>query len=136
MNGIRTYLNTLSRYFRPDVFFRLLPYIRPYKLAVILALLTTIVEGGLRLLEPWSMKILVDNGLRGEHMPGWVERTFPLLTPTHPYAIIVFAVVAGIVLWLAETMVGSVGDYLKSRVDARMTLSLKADLFNHLQRLS
>jgi ABC-type multidrug transport system fused ATPase/permease subunit len=136
MNGIRTYLHGLSRYFRPDVFFRLLPYIRPYKLAVILAVLTTIIEGGLRLLEPWSMKILVDNGLRGEHMPGWVERAFPLLTPTHPYAIIVFAVVAGIVLWLAETMVSSVGDYLKSRVDARMTLNLKADLFNHLQRLS
>jgi ABC-type multidrug transport system fused ATPase/permease subunit len=128
--------NPLGRYFRASVYARLVPYLGPYKLLMGVVLLIILAQVGLGLLEPWWMPILIDSGLRGRPLPGWLTGFLPFLGPDHPQAIIVFAVLFGIAVRLVGNLLDIVGDYLKSRVNDGMVLSFQADLFNHLQRLS
>jgi ABC-type multidrug transport system fused ATPase/permease subunit len=103
---------------------------------VIVVAMVLLAQVALGLLEPWWMQILVDNGLLGKPLPNWVRQALPPLGDGRSRAIIVFAVLLGIALWVASRLLEIAGDYLKSRVNARLTLAFQADLFNHLQRLS
>jgi ABC-type multidrug transport system fused ATPase/permease subunit len=133
---MRWLLRRLGKYFRASVYVRLFPYIRPYKwgMAVVVAIL--VLQVGLNVLEPWSLAILVDNGLKGLPLPDWLQQIFPILGADNRYAIVVFAVLFGITVRLTGMVLDIVGEYLKSRVNDGMTLAFQADLFNHIQRLS
>src|SRR5262249_44615789 len=61
---------------------------------------------------------------------------FPLLAPDHPRAIIVFAILGGVVLGLIGAVLSQVRDYLKTRVNDSMTLRFQVDMFRHLLGLS
>lgn len=126
----------LRRYFRTDIYRRVFHYIGPHKLrmAVVVAIITA--ETGLALLEPWPMKILIDQGLTAQPLTGWLASLLPFLEGASATRIVVFAVLAGIVLKLIGNVTGLVTDYLKPRINDSMTLSFKADMFDHLQRLS
>jgi ABC-type multidrug transport system fused ATPase/permease subunit len=136
MSVSKRWANAIRKYFRASVYARLLPYLRPYKLLMALVVLILVAQVGLGLLEPWWMPILIDSGLRGKPLPGWLMAVLPFPAPEGPKAIVVFAVVLGIVVRLLGNFLDIVGNYLKSRVNDGMTLSFQADLFNHLQRLS
>jgi ABC-type multidrug transport system fused ATPase/permease subunit len=127
---------SLSKYFRASVYARLLPYLRPYKLLMAVVLVILLAQVGIGLLEPWWMPVLIDSGLRGKPLPGWLTSVLPFLTPDNPRAVVIFAVLFGIAVRLLGNVLDIVGDYLKSRVNDGMILSFQADLFNHLQRLS
>jgi ABC-type multidrug transport system fused ATPase/permease subunit len=129
-------INPLSKYFCASVYARLLPYLRPYKLLMAVVVLILLAQVGLGLLEPWWMPVLIDSGLRGRPLPGWLTAALPFAPPEGPRAIVVLAVVFGIVVRLLNNVLDILGNYLKSRVNDGMTLAFQADLFNHLQRLS
>ena len=135
MKRLRRLFQPLGRYFRASVYGRLVPYLRPYKLPVAVVLLILLAQVGVNLAEPWSMAFLVDNGLKGLPLPAWVRQAFPFL-PGNAAAIVVFAVLFGIVVYLVGVALQIAGDYLKSRVNDGIILAFQADLFNHLQRLS
>jgi ABC-type multidrug transport system fused ATPase/permease subunit len=113
-----------------------MPYLRPYKLFMAIVIAILIAQVGVNLLEPWSMAIVIDNGLKGEPLPGWVLQVLPFLPANNVYAIIVLGVSFGIGVRLLGNLLEILGDYLKSRVNDGVTLVFQADLFNHLQRLS
>jgi ABC-type multidrug transport system fused ATPase/permease subunit len=93
-------------------------------------------QAGVGLLDPWPMKILVDNGLSGKPLPSWLTR-FILVPTLHPrVGIILFAVVAGLAIRLIMGVMDIGIDYVKTRVNSGMNLRFAADLFNHLLRLS
>lgn len=123
-------------YFRTDIYHRFLPYIRPHRLPMAVVIAFTFLQSGLALLDPWPMKILIDSGLSQKRLPDRFGQVFPFLRSGNPRAIIFFAVALILVLWLVGNIVGMISDYIKSRVNASITLRFKADLFNHLQRLS
>ncbi len=125
-----------SRYSQARIYRRLLPYLRPYQVSVTVVVVVLLAQVALGLLEPWWMQILVDNGLLGKPLPDWISQTLPPLRAGSGRPIVVFAVLLGIALWLAARLLEIAGDYLKSRVNARLTLAFQTDLFNHLQRLS
>jgi ABC-type multidrug transport system fused ATPase/permease subunit len=136
MSMTKGLLNRFRKYFRASVYCRLLPYVRPYKWTMAIVVMILLVQVGISLLEPWSLQILVDHGLRGLPLPGWLSDTIPLLTPENRYGIVVFAVAFGLGLYVVGKVLDLAGDYLKGRVNASITLNFQADLFNHLQRLS
>ncbi len=125
----------VARYFRASVYARLVPYLRPYKLLMALVVLILIVQVGLNLSGPWSLGLLIGNGLKGEALPDWLAWACPFLIGDGR-AIVIFAVVFMILTRLASSALEIVGQYLKSRVNDGMVLAFRADLFNHLQRLS
>ncbi|MGI8588337.1 MAG: ABC transporter ATP-binding protein [Chloroflexia bacterium] len=126
----------LKAHFRGSIYARLIPYMRPYKLSMAVVVLTAIAQSGLGLLDPWPMKILVDNGLGHQQLPGWLKQFFPFLAAGDGGTIIVFAVAIGVALWLAGNLMSLVGEYLKNRVNESIILSFKANLFSHMQHLS
>jgi len=125
----------LGQYFRADIYLRMLPYCRPYRLVMGVVVLITFAQTGLTLLDPWPMKILVDNGLSGKPLASQFTSIFPFLT-RNARAVVLFAVLAGIALWLVGMALDIVGGYLKGRANDSITMDFRADMFNHLQRLS
>jgi ATP-binding cassette, subfamily B, bacterial len=126
----------IKKYFRATVYFRLLPYLLPYKWLMIPVLLILVVQVGVGLLEPVWWPILVDSGLGNKPLPDWLILVFPFLAPGNAGSIIIFAVIFGILVRLVGNVLDIVAEYLKSRVNGGMVLSFQADLFNHLQKLS
>jgi ABC-type multidrug transport system fused ATPase/permease subunit len=102
---------------------------------MVVVVLILLAQVGVGLLEPWSLQILIDNGLRGRPLPGWLTGA-PFLAAGDRSAIVVAAVLFGVLLHLLGKALDLVGDYLKARVNSCITLNFQADLFNHLQRLS
>src|SRR5262245_8258928 len=134
--GMKRIRNVLRNLFPVDLYVRALPYVRAHKLAMAVVLLLLTAEPVLTLLQPWPMKILVDNALGGEALPDWVTRPFPFLAPAHRHAIVVFAILGMIGLGLIGSVLGQVRSYLKTRVNESMTLRFQTDMFRHLLGLS
>ena len=135
--GIMRRLRSLLRtYFRTDVYGRVLAYTGPHRLAMAVVIVLITAGSGLAVLDPWPMQFLIDQGLSGKPLPDWLSRLFPPLASASGYAIVIVAVLAGLGLKLVGNLLDMSRDYLKERVNDSMALSFKADVFNHLQRLS
>jgi ABC-type multidrug transport system fused ATPase/permease subunit len=119
-----------------ELYARALPYVGSHKLAMAVVVLLLTAEPVLTLLQPWPMKILIDNGLSGKALPDRITQAFPSLAPGHEHAIVVSAILAMIVLGLTGATLGQVRNYLKKRVNDSMTLRFQADMFRHLLGLS
>jgi ATP-binding cassette subfamily B protein len=133
---MRRIRDVLRKFFPVHLYARTWPYVRSHKLAMAVVLLLLTTEPALTLLQPWPMKVLVDNGLSRQALPDWVTQAFPFLAPEYPHAIVVFAVLAMIGLALIGTVLSQCRTYLKKRVNDSMTMRFQADMFRHLLGLS
>lgn len=114
-------------------FRRILPYLRPYwRLAlgiVVLIVLTGLAE----LLAPWPLKILVDSVLGDHPLPGALRIWGDGLQPV---GLLLFAVSAGVAVTLLSSGLTVINNYFQTRLEQRMVLDFRSDLFQHAQRLS
>jgi ATP-binding cassette subfamily B protein/subfamily B ATP-binding cassette protein MsbA len=96
-----------------------------------------VLKTGLDVLQPWPMKMLVDNVLGGQpvparlssflaHVPGAVTRD----------GLLGWCVAAGVLLFVLGWGIGVVGAMANISFGNQMVYDLAADLFDHLQRLS
>src|SRR5215212_1521449 len=102
-----------------EIFGRFWPYARPYRRWLPLILLFAALGSALQAATIWMYKILVDEVL--------VPRDFGLL---------LWVVLAYLGLTLAEGVVSFCDEYLSEWVGGRFIVSLRTDLFRHLQGLS
>jgi ABC-type multidrug transport system fused ATPase/permease subunit len=128
----------LRKLFPLELYARALPYVRPHKLAMVVVVLLLTADPVLTLLQPWPMKILIDNALSDppQALPDWVTGTFPFLGPGHRHAIVVSAILGLIALGLIGAALSQIRSYIKTRVNDSMTLHFQADMFRHLLGLS
>src|SRR5262245_18067572 len=117
MKQIRQCREKLGRLFRADVYVQLLRYVWPYKYAMALVFALSMAQTAMGLLDPWPMKIIIDSGFSGRPLPSWLVRAVPALAPGHGRAIVVFAVLGGMALWLVGYVMSLVSDYVKNRVN-------------------
>lgn len=115
---------------------RLLPrafrYLRPYKALAAGSIVATVVLALVALLEPWPLALIVDTVLGDKLAPGWVTGIVG-----DGNGALIFAAVAGSLLITA--LAGGIdvmNEYLQTKVDQRMVLDFRSDLFQHVQRLS
>ena len=94
--------------------------------------LAMLLEIGLRLLEPWPLKIIFDRltaPAGGTSVPTWTDRFSPaVLLTLAPLALILIAVLQGSAAYLNK-----VGFALAA---GRVLTDVRADLYRHVQRLS
>jgi ABC-type multidrug transport system fused ATPase/permease subunit len=129
-------MERISRYFRWDIYRKLLPYVKPYKWPMLFVLGLQLVYVAFGLLEPWPMKLLIDNAIGRHPAPSWLSKTLPFVAANGPVAVLVFSVIAMLLLRIGGILLDVGGDFVKQRVNTGMILDFKTDLFNHLTRLS
>jgi ATP-binding cassette subfamily B protein len=102
-----------------DIFRRFWPHARPYRRWLPLIVLFAVLGSALQAATIWMYKILVDDVL--------IPQNFDLL---------LWVVLAYLGLTLAEGVASYCEDYFSEWVGGRFTVSLRTELFRHLQGLS
>src|SRR5712691_1549752 len=113
---------------------RVLHYLKPYcQLAIAVGALI-VLTGAVDLLMPWPLKILVDNVLGKLPLPEWLQAIVG--AGIEPKRLLIFAVVTGLVVALIHNGLSVVNSYVQTKLDQRIVLDFRSDLFQHAQRLS
>jgi ATP-binding cassette subfamily B protein/subfamily B ATP-binding cassette protein MsbA len=116
------------------VFFRLLSYLRPYRLTFVTALVLVAVVSGLELLKPWPLKLAVDQ-IIGRQPLIIMDRQIPFAAVTTTLQIVL---VIGMLLMVhvAIGLIQLLNNYLTIRIGQNMVQDFRCELFDHLQRQS
>jgi ATP-binding cassette subfamily B protein len=112
---------------------RLLGYVKPHWRALVVLLATMLANIGLELLRPWPLKLLVDNVL-GDHPTPDLLSWLPGAEGRH--GLLLWVVAGTLAIFLLGTVTHMIYTYSSLRLGQKVTWSLAADLFAHLQRLS
>lgn len=111
---------------------RALRYLRPYRGSAVGAVIVTIGLAMLALAQPWPLALIVDKALGGLPPPDWIRS----LVGDDASSLIMFAVGASLLLALTDGALTVLSEYLTTRVNEKMVLDLRSDMFQHAQKLS
>jgi ATP-binding cassette subfamily B protein len=109
---------------------KLLPYLRPYRLTLLWALVQILLITGFELLKPWPLQVVIDNVLGGKQFP------IDALASAPPSAILLVACGAIVVVHFGAGALTLLHNYTTIRVGQNMVNDLRGALYSHLQRLS
>jgi ATP-binding cassette subfamily B protein/subfamily B ATP-binding cassette protein MsbA len=110
-----------------------LPYWRGWAAIVVVTLLSTFFS----LLQPWPLKILVDNVLGGKTLTGLAATVvggLPAADSTQ--GLLAWVVIAGLVVFAIDSLADVLLTFAWIRVGQRMVYDLATDLFARIQRRS
>ena len=112
--------------------------LRPHAKALTLGLFAVVGEGCADLLQPWPLKIVFDNVLRGgsAHEHGWLNQRVVELAGTDPVSILKLAAVAALVIAVVGALCSYAEKYLTTSVGQWVMHDLRRTLYSHVQRLS
>src|SRR5437899_745103 len=115
----------------------LLAYARPQRRFFILIFTLTVMASAFVALQPWPMKLVVDNVLGGKALAPFARRLFETLSfDTGRTSLLIAAVVGGLVLFLLSSAFDAVLAWSWTVAGRRMVYDLAEDLFAGLQRRS
>ena len=115
---------------------RIIALIRPHWKALTLAFVAVLGQTFSDVLEPWPIKIVIDNILQSKKLPSWLAGSVVELFGQDKTSILNFAVAAV----AAIAVIGAISSYfeknLTTSVSQWVTHELRRTLYNHIQRLS
>jgi ABC-type multidrug transport system fused ATPase/permease subunit len=111
---------------------RALPYLKPFKSLVVLSLLLMMFGAVAGLAEPWPVALMVDSVLGDKPLPGPLEN----LVADGIVFRIALAAGLGLLLSVAINGVALFNQYVNTKLEMRMVLEFRSELFRHVQRLS
>lgn len=114
---------------------RALRYLRPYWRLAAISVALILLSSAAALLMPWPLKVLVDNVLEGHPLPPFLAGIFGSGSDVR-FTLLVFAVLAGLAIALIDSGLTVLSNYVNTKMDQRMVLDFRSDLFQHAQRLS
>jgi ABC-type multidrug transport system fused ATPase/permease subunit len=112
-----------------------LPYLRPYSRLAASSGVITVLAAVVGLLAPWPLKILIDNVLEDHPLPSILGSLLGSLGE-HRLALMILAVLAGFGITLLESGLNVLNNYVHTKLEQRIILDFRSDLFQHVQRLS
>lgn len=124
--GPASHLRQLASYRK-----RITPYVRPYRALLAASTALVVFAAAFSLLEPWPLALLIDTVLTDAPMP-----TLLAWLPDGQGALILIAVLGGLLVTAASSGIAIVTNYVTTKLDQRMVLDFRSDLFAHVQRLS
>lgn len=117
-------------------FFRDFPsvlrFVRPYWQLALASVAMIGVGTFVALLVPWPLAILIDTVLGDKPLPSFLGP----LDGIDPTVMLVIAVLFGFLVTALEHAVGVGDNYVNTKLDQRMVLDFRSDLFRHAQGLS
>jgi ATP-binding cassette, subfamily B, bacterial len=115
---------------------KIVDLLRPHWTALTLALIAVLGETLTDVLEPWPVKIVVDNLLQHKRLPNWIDRPVIALFGDNQIAILNFAVGAVAAIAIVGALSSYTEKYLTTSVSQWVTHDLRRMLYSHIQRLS
>lgn len=110
--------------------------LRPHWKALTLAFVAVIGETATDILEPWPIKVVIDNIVQHKPLPHWLMKAGAGLFAQGPYTVLNVAVAAVVLI----AVLGAVSTYaeksLTTGVSQWVAHDLRLTLYHHIQRLS
>jgi ATP-binding cassette subfamily B protein len=116
-------------------FSRIFSYIRPYRRLAVSTVCILLFAGLFGLTGPWPMKILIDNVLDTKPLPHVLEKLAAPLKDSKG-AMIAALVSVMVLITIIENVLSVINNYVTTKLDQKMVLDFRGDLFRHAQRLS
>jgi ATP-binding cassette, subfamily B, bacterial len=110
--------------------------LRPHFGSLAVGLVAVIGESTADLLEPWPLKIVLDNVLHAKNSSGWLNAVIHHLAGEDKFNILKFACFAVLGIALLDAICSYAEKYLTTSVGQWVTHDLRRALYSHLQRLS
>ena len=110
--------------------------LKPHLGSLSLGLLGVIGEGVANLLEPWPLKLVLDDVLRGRESHAGVMRWIHEVVGTDKLAMLKFACAAVIVIALLDAICTYAEKYLTTSVGQWIAYDLRGTIYAHVQKLS
>jgi ATP-binding cassette, subfamily B, bacterial len=113
--------------------------LKPHSRALALGFAAVIGEGIADLLEPWPLKIVLDNVLRskpGHAVHGWLNEWIAAVAGTNQLSVLRFAAVAVLVIAVFGALCSWAEKSLTTTIGQWVMHDLRRTLYSHMQRLS
>ncbi|MGA2132114.1 MAG: ABC transporter ATP-binding protein [Bryobacteraceae bacterium] len=110
--------------------------LKPHAKELAIGLAAVVGEGLANLLDPWPLKIVIDNVLKSRPLPGWLPRLIVPLAHGDRLTILKFAALAALAIAIAGALCSYTEKYLTTSVGQWVMHDLRLRLYSHIQRLS
>jgi len=110
--------------------------LRPHAGALAWGALAVIGETAANLLQPWPLKIVLDNVVQSKEAHGWILNFVHAFAGTEKLAIVKFACIAVLVIAALDAVCTYAEKYLTTSVGQWVTYDLRRTLYAHIHRLS
>ena len=110
--------------------------LQPHVPALSLGLLAVIGEGAANLLEPWPLKIVLDDVFKTRQVHGWLNRLIYSTVGYDKIAILKFACIAVLAIAILDAICSYAEKYLTTSVGQWVAHDLRRVLYSHIRRLS
>ncbi len=116
---------------------RILSYVRPYSGLAAMTLVIIVLGTLFGLASPLPMKIMLDYVIPKNPgpPPAWLRAVFGNVTDNQGHLLIATAV-AMVLVVLTENVLAVINNYVSTKLNQKMVLDFRSDLFSHAQRLS
>ena len=110
--------------------------LRPHWKALALTLAALVGETAADVLQPWPIKIIIDNVVQSKPIGGWLGAIVSAVLPANRYATLNLAVAAVAGIAIVDAASNYAEKYLTTRVAQWVAHDLRRSVYQHLQRLS
>jgi subfamily B ATP-binding cassette protein MsbA len=121
---------------QPKKRFRIADLLRPHYKMLAVGFLAVVGEGIANLLEPWPLKVVLDNVLKSRPMQGWLNTWIASWVGQDKLAVLEFAAFAVLAIAVVGAACSYVEKYVTTSVGQWVTHDLRRTLYSHIQRLS
>jgi len=108
----------------------------PHAKAFTFGLMAAVGEGFANLLEPWPLKIVLDNVLRGRQIHGWLNPFILKISAGDKHGVLLFAAAAALVIAMVGALCSYYQKYFTTSVGQWVMHDLRGRLYSRMQRLS
>ncbi len=114
----------------------ILNLLRPHKRSLLLGFLCIMGESVADVLQPWPLKIVLDNVIGHRKSHGWLFALIQRFAGTEAHSILLVACGAVVAIALLDAFCSYGDKYLTTSVGQWVTHDLRSSLYAHVQRLS
>ncbi len=120
----------------PTPKFSIVDLLRPHRAALAGGILAVVGEGIVSLLEPWPIKIVVDDVLKASPSGGWLSHWVMSIAGTDKMAVVKLAAIGALVIAIIGALSSYAEKYLTTSVGQWVMHDLRRTLYSHIQKLS
>jgi ATP-binding cassette subfamily B protein len=116
--------------------FKITSLLKPHWKLLAIGFLGVLGEGVANLLEPWPLKVVLDNVLRSKPTQGWLNSWILSTFGNDKLGVLKFAALAVLAIAIVGAGCSYVEKYVTTSVGQWVTHDLRRTLYSHIQRLS